>query len=105
MQIQIFLELSGEFVNTHIDNKNDNFENFQDDEENEGEQDGNKNLKNKLGGKDLIQLKRNFIPRGMIPLKKFFYQNDVAKYPRVKHVDNVVEDKSIGIQETPWITV
>ena len=28
MRIKIFLELSGGFVNTHIDAKNDNIENF-----------------------------------------------------------------------------
>ena len=33
MQIKIFLELSGEFVNTHIDGEYYNFENFQDVEE------------------------------------------------------------------------
>ena len=37
MQIKIFLEFSVGFVNTQIDNKNDNFENFQDVEENEEE--------------------------------------------------------------------
>ena len=30
MQIKIFLDLSGEFVNTQVDNENDNLENFQD---------------------------------------------------------------------------
>ena len=58
MQIQIFLELSGEFVNTQIDNKNDKFENFQDIEENEEETAENKKLKNTLGGKYAIQLKK-----------------------------------------------
>ena len=37
MQIKIFLELFCEFVNTQIDNKNDNFKIFQDDEHNEDE--------------------------------------------------------------------
>ena len=101
MQIKIFLELSGEFVNNQIDNKNDNFENFQDDEQNEREQDGNKKLKNALGGDDIIQLKSNFIPRGSIPLEKLFDQNDVAKDPKVQPTDNVVEDKNIGTEETP----
>ena len=32
-----FLELFGEFVNTHIDGENDNCENFQDAEESEEE--------------------------------------------------------------------
>ena len=49
MQIKIFLELSGEFLNTQIDSENDNFENFQDAEESEEEIVENKKLKNSLG--------------------------------------------------------
>ena len=60
-------------------------------------------LKNALGGKDIIQLNSNFIPRGLIPLEKLFDQNDVAKDPKVKATDNVVEDKNIGTKETPRI--
>ena len=46
-------------------------------------------------GKDIIQLKSNFILIGLIHLEKFFDQNDVAKYPKVKPADNAVEDKKI----------
>ena len=35
MQIKRFLELSGEFVNTQVDNENDNLEGFQGAEDNE----------------------------------------------------------------------
>ena len=65
MQIRRFLELSGEFVNTPIDT-----ENIQDDEELEEEGNRTEKLKGTLGGKDIIQLKNNFIPRGLIPLEK-----------------------------------
>ena len=67
MQIKRFLELSGEFVNTHIDG-----ENLQDAEESEEEMVNTEKLKGTLGGKYLIQLKSNFIPRGLIPLEKIF---------------------------------
>ena len=90
MQIKIFLELSGEFVNTHIDVENGNCENFQDAEESEEELINTEKLKGTLGGKDIIQLKSNFIPRGLIPVEKIFYQNDVAKDPKVKPDDNDV---------------
>ena len=56
-----------------------------------------------LGGKDIIQLHSNFIPRGLIPLEKNFDQNDVAKNPKVKLADNVVEDKNIATEETPRV--
>ena len=68
MQIKIFLELSGEFVNNHIDGENDSCENIQDVEESEEEMVNTEKLKGTLGGKDIIQLKSNFIPRGLIPL-------------------------------------
>ena len=103
MQIKIFLELSGEFVNTHIDGENDNCENFQDAEESEEEMINTEKLKGTLGGKDIIQLKSNFKPRGLIPLEKIFDQNDVAKDPKVKPTDNAVEDKNIGTEENPRI--
>ena len=99
MQIRRFLELSGEFVNTYIDTENDNGESFQDFEELEKEKDGTEKLKGTLGGKDIIQLKNNFIPRGLIPLEKLFDQNDVAKNPKVKPVENAVEDRNIGTEE------
>ena len=68
-----------EFVNSHIDGENDNCENFQDAEESKEEKITEK-LKGTIGGKDIIQLKSNFIPRGLIPLEKlFYYQNDVFK--------------------------
>ena len=56
-----------------------------------------------MGGKDIIQLKNNFIPRGLIPLEKNFDQNDVANKPKVKPVENVVEDRNIGTEENPKI--
>ena len=30
---------------------------------------------------DILQLKDNVIPRGLIPLEEIFYQDDVAKKP------------------------
>ena len=60
-------------------------------------------MKGTLGGKDIIQLKSNFIPRGLIPLEKFFYQNDVAKDPKVKPTNNAIEDRNIGTKENPKI--
>ena len=39
----------------------------------------------------------------MILLEKHFDHNYVAKDPKVKPVDNVVEEKNIGTEETPRI--
>ena len=72
MQIKRFLELSGEFVNTQIDSENDNFENFQDAEESEEETAENRKVKNSVGGKHIVQLNINHIPRGVIHLDNLF---------------------------------
>ena len=79
MQIKIFLEFSSEFVNTHIDAENDNCENFQDAEESEEEKSSTEKLKGTLGEKDIIQLKNNFIPRGLIPLEIFLIKMMLLK--------------------------
>ena len=102
MQIRRFLELSGEFVNTQVENENGNDKTPEEDEEIESEEDAKK-LRKTLGGKDIIQLKNNFIPRGLIPLERLFDQNDVAKNPKVKPVGDAVEDKNIGTEENPRI--
>ena len=103
MQIRRFLELSGEFVNTHFDNENDDNGTLGDDEEIETEGEDAEKLRRTLGGKDIIQLKNNFIPRGLIPLERLFDQNDVAKNPKVKPVGDAIEDRNIGIEENPKI--
>ena len=103
MQIRRFLELSGEFVNTPIDTDNDNDVSIQDDEDLEKEGNSAEKLKGTLGGKDIIQLKNNFIPKGLIPLEKLFDQNDVAKNPKVKPVEDAVENRNIGTEENPKV--
>ena len=60
-------------------------------------------MKISLGGNDIAQLKSNYIPRGLIPLEQFFDQNDAVKDPKVKRVENAIEDKNIGIEENPKI--
>ena len=48
-------------------------------------------------------MKSNHIPRGLIPLENLFYQNDVAREPKIKPDDDVVEEKNIGTEENPRI--
>ena len=54
MQIKIFLESSGEFVNPRVDNENDNLEKFQDAKDSEEIIAENVKYKNSLGGKDIV---------------------------------------------------
>ena len=62
-----------------------------------------KNWKNVIRGKDIIQLKRNYIPKGIITLEKLFDQNDVAKDPKVQLARNDIEDQNIGTEDSPII--
>ena len=48
-------------------------------------------------------MKGNHIPRVLIPLENLFDQNDVARDPKMKPVDDVVEEKNIGTEENPRI--
>ena len=56
-----------------------------------------------IGGKDIIQLKSNYIPKVLIHLNKLFDQNDVAKYPDVQPNKNDIEDQNIGTGDSPKI--
>ena len=103
MQIKRFLELSGEFVNTHIDEGGADPENFLDIEEEGEEAVGTAKLKDSLGGKDIVQLKSNHIPRVLIPLEYLFDQNDVARDPKVDPTTDSIEDVDIGAEGDPKI--
>ena len=56
-----------------------------------------------LAGKDIIQLKSNSFPRGMVPLEDIFDSNDVAKSPRVTPRDDEVEECNIGTEADPKV--
>ena len=49
-----------------------------------------------MANKEIIQLKNNCIPNGLVPLEKLFDCNDVAKNPKVIPSDTEVEDCNIG---------
>ena len=102
-QIKRFLEFSNELVNTNIDTKNHDSENIENDEQFANEDIEKKKLKNMTASKDIIQLKGNYIPKGLIPLEKIFDQNDVAKDPKVQPNENEIQYQNIGIEDSPKI--
>ena len=103
MQIKRFLDMFGEFVNTHIDEDSANPEKFLDIEEEGEEAVGTGTLKDSLGGKDIVQLKSNHIPKALIPLESLFDQNDVARDPKVDPAMEAVEDVDISTEGDPKI--
>ena len=56
-----------------------------------------------LASKDIIQLKSNSFPRGLVPLEDIFDSNDVAKRPRVAPRDDEVEECNIGTEADPKV--
>jgi len=50
---------------------------------------------------DVLQLKDNVIPRGLIPLEELFDQDDVARKPTMVPTDKGVEDVNIGTADQP----
>jgi hypothetical protein len=50
---------------------------------------------------DILQLKSNVLPRGLVPLEDLFDSNDVAKKPKLEAHGQEVEDCNIGTDEKP----
>ena len=51
---------------------------------------------NNLCGKEILQLKGNSIPKGLVPLEKLFYPNDVDREPQLVPSCEDVEKVNIG---------
>jgi len=60
-------------------------------------------FENQIVGRDIVQLKRNIIPKGLVPLEKRFDNNDMAKSPNITVNEGDVEDWNIGTLEGPKI--
>eukprot|EP00253_Pinus_taeda_P013765 PITA_13765 len=50
---------------------------------------------------DVLQLKDNYIPKGLIPLEELFDQDDVARKPTLRPTNEGVEDVNLGTAENP----
>lgn len=83
-EIEKFLQNEGKYQDTSIDGEQDN-----------GEPDLEVNQM------EVLQLKDNVIPKGLIPLEELFDQDDVAQKPSLMPTEKGVEDVNIGIAENP----
>ena len=92
MDIRIFLEWTGEFSNSLIDQKQD---------------DGTENVEeyseNEIVGNKTIELKGNFIPNGLVPLERSFSKYDTPLKPTMQSSEENVMDCNFGIREQPRI--
>lgn len=94
-QINRFMEMTREFGNVKIDQENM----FEKEESIELVLE----YLTQLAGKDIIQLKRNTISRGLVPLEEIFDSNDVAINLKVAPDDAEVEECNIGTEKDPKI--
>jgi len=56
-------------------------------------------LANTIENHDIIELRGNHLPKGLVPLERLFDSNDVHKKPAQKPVDNKVVDCNLGYDE------
>jgi len=50
---------------------------------------------------DMLQLKNNIIPKGLIPIEELFDQDDVACKPTLQPIEKGVEEVNIGTAANP----
>ena len=63
------------------------------------EVDGQHEYVNNLSGKEILQLKGNSIPMGLVPLENIFDPNDVAKEPQLVPICEGIEDVNFGTKD------
>lgn len=83
-EIDDFLQNKGKFKDTSIDVEYDG-----------GEDDV------QINQMEVLQLKYNIIPKGLIPLEELFDQDDVARKPTLQPTEKGVEEVNIGTTANP----
>ena len=96
-QIEIFLKMEDGFENLNID------EEYCDEEVDASIFTKDDYFEKQIIGRDILQLKINIIPKGLVPLEKLFDNNDVVRSPKITVNQGDVEDCNIGNQEDPKI--
>jgi hypothetical protein len=97
LDLQRFLLTIDEFSNISIDQKNQEGEN----EELEDQQ--TSDLLKTVAGHDIVEMKTNHIPRGLVPLERLFDINYVYKGDAMKNQEEEIKNCNIGTPENPNI--
>ena len=92
--------MSDEFANVNIDD-----ECYYEVNEDTTVFNNNNLFQNQIAVRDIVQLKNNIIPKGLVPLENIFDNNDVARNPKITANDEDIEDCNIGTQEYPKIII
>jgi hypothetical protein len=70
--------MSDEFANINIVDAC-----FCDEDESKNACSGDDPFHNQIAGRDIVQLKNNVIPKGLVPLEKLFDENKMARNPKI----------------------
>ena len=93
LAIERFLELTGEFSNSQIDEEQD------DDDRNEFPS----FIEQSIADHKIIELKENCIPKGLVPLERLFLKDDILVKPALQSSEENVINCNIGIEIQPKI--
>jgi hypothetical protein len=97
LELQRFLQTIDEFSNISIDQE------IQEGENNELENQQTSHLLKTVAGHDIVELKTNHIPRGLVPLERLFDSNDVSREAAMKNQEEEITYCNIGTTENPKI--
>ncbi len=50
-----------------------------------------------------MQLKNNYIPRGLVPIEELFEKNDVARDPKIQSEEDDIENCNLGTPKQPKV--
>jgi hypothetical protein len=90
LEIKIFMKTVEEFPALHIDQKPNDENNPHADK-----------FLNKISDQNIVQLPRNHIPKGLVPLERLFDSNDVAVKVRGSNEDVDLKECNLGTDEDP----
>ena len=66
-----------------------------------------RNMKKKIGDQQIIQLKDNILPRGLVPLERLFDANDVAvnqkRYPKMEKWRTVIQELNTSLKQSNYL--
>ena len=82
------MELTGEFSNLLIDQDQD-----------KEVEDADEYSENEIAGHKIIELKGNFIPKGLVPLERIFSKDDTPLKPTMQSSEENIVDYNIGTKE------
>ena len=63
--------------------------------------DRNSCINNSIGNHDIVELKGNFIPKGLVPLEILFWKDDTLLKPTIQSIEENVLTYHIGSENEP----